>query len=597
MEMETNLLTTHKKRATVPYTMAIDLSNIPHKPGVYLHKSKDKKILYIGKAKDLKKRVSQYFLKDHLDSPKTAELVKQISDTEIIITHNEVEALLLESRLIKQYKPKYNIDLKNNERYAYLKFTDETYPRLITIRRKVDKGEYFGPYVSGYQRVLIQKTVNDIFALKTCKNTTERCFNSYIGLCSCPQFFHTPIDEYVQRLKKAKLVLKGQTKEVIEKLTSEMQEFAKKQNYEFAKKRRDQITAIEKLSETQKIELHKEFDQDVIGCFITADVQTGAPNRAIYFIFEIERGTIHKRYQYDIDLNQTIDADEHNANIEKQNKSNNTSTIENSAHTYSIEKINQEVLMQHYQLKQPPKQILVSQNFFVDNQQLELTSQALSQGLPYNVDIKIPQIGDMKKLVDLATDNAALGFGENPTLVELAKILKLPTIPKNIECYDISNLRDEYIVGAKIHFTDGEPNKNEYRKYRIKWQTTQNDFAAMYEVLKRRLSHIKLGEEPAPDLIVIDGGRGQLNAALDARREFGLSIPMIGLAKQEEEIYFPGLSKPLNTKNNADKNSAIRLLQRIRDETHRFVITYHRKLRDGQYDTSSKNWKIVTFAL
>jgi excinuclease ABC subunit C len=536
--------------------MVIDVSKIPHKPGVYIHKSVDRKILYIGKAKDLRKRVSQYFSKDHTESPKTQELVKQIQDTEIIVTDTEVEALLLESRLIKQYKPKYNIDLKHNERYAYLKFTDETYPRLITIRRKTDKGEYFGPFVSGYQRVLIQKTLNDIFALKTCKNTTERCFNSHIGLCSCPQYFGISQIEYAQKIKRVKQVLKGETKKVIAELTQEMQEFAKRAQFEFAKQRRDQIHAIEQLSQTQKIELHKEFDQDVIGIFVLYNGETKIATKVSYFIFEISKGTIHKRHQYDISLEKSID---------------------------SLAKINQEVLLQHYQQNQVPKQILINEGF-LDADSFEMTELALCQGLPYTVELKIPRIGDMKKILELANENAGLAYGENPTLLELAKILQLPTIPLHIECYDISNLRDEYIVGAKIQFTNGEPHKDEYRKYRIKWQSGQNDFAAMYEVLKRRLSHIKLGEEKAPDLIVIDGGRGQLNAALDARREFGLSIPMIGLAKQEEEIYFPGRSKPLNTQNNKDKSPAIRLLQRIRDETHRFVISYHRKLRDGQFD-------------
>jgi len=527
----------------------INLTTVPTKPGCYLYKNKQKKIIYIGKAKNLKKRVTSYFKLDHADSLKTQELVKHIDSVDFIITTSEVEALLLESRLIKQYKPKYNVDLKHNERYAYLKLTEEEYPRLITARKKTTRGEYFGPFSSGYNRILTLKTLNEVFALKTCKNSKERCFNSYIGLCSCPQFFDISKADYKKRLDQTRKVLKGKTSEVTKSLHDEMKQFAKSQKFELAKKRRDQIDAIESLQERQKVELHKEFDQDVIGYSYSAE-------KAVYFIFEIERGTIHKRHQYEINLDEKIE----------------------------LSKVNQEVIMQHYGEKQPPKQIVLNEHFF-DEHTSELVGDALSQSTPYGVELRIPKKGDIKKLLDLANENADLAFAkEQPVLLELKKVLQLPTVPLNMECYDISNLRDEYIVGAKIQFTNGVPNKSLYRKYRIKWQTKQNDFAAMYEVIKRRLYRVKIGEEKAPDLIIIDGGRGQLNAALDARKEYGLSVPIISLAKREEEIYFPGIKKPLNTKNNKAKSAAIRLLIQMRDEVHRFVINYHRKLRDNQFD-------------
>ena len=526
----------------------IDLSTIPSKPGCYLYQDSRKNIIYVGKAKNLKKRVSQYFQKQHEDS-KTQTLVKNIVKIDFIITDSEIEALLLESRLIKQYKPKFNIDLKENERYAYIKLTDEQYPRLVSARRKTGKGDYFGPFISGYNRVLTIKAVNQVFELKTCKGSSKQpCFNSYIGLCSCPQALGISQTEYSKRLTQVKKVLKGNTHQVIEQLQVEMNQFANSQQFEYAKIRRDQVQALESLQERQKVETNKEFDQDIIGHSFDG-------KKIGYFVFNIEQGTLKKRDQYTIDLPENMD----------------------------LQEAHQQFIMQYYGKKVVPKRVIISQNFIAEK---DLVQEALSKSSQYKVELFEPKIGDTKQLLDLASANADyLLAKEHPILIELKDKLKLPSLPVDIECYDISNLRDEYIVGAKVHFTNAQPNKNLYRKYRVRWTKTQNDFASMYEVLKRRLNHAIAGDEPLPNLIVIDGGRGQLNAALQAAKELHIKVPMIGLAKQEEEIYFPGLSKPLNTHNNKNREESIRLLMRIRDETHRFVINYHRKLRDTITDS------------
>jgi len=541
----------------------IDLENLPNKPGCYLYFNSDKQIIYVGKAKNLKKRVSNYFLKDASDHDvKTAALVSHIAKIDYIITDTEVEALLLESRLIKQYKPKYNIDLKENERYAYIKITNEEVPRLITARSKEGKGQFFGPFVDGYSRALTVKVLNETFQLRTCKTLPNKvCLNYHLGLCSgpCqPELTKVSNSQYLEQVDRAKKFLRGGNGVVTLKdsLAAEMKKFAGSQQFELAKLRRDQLRALDILSDRQKVDTLKEFDQDVFGYSTDGNVVS-------YFIFNIVRGTINKKDEF------TVTIPQHG----------------------SLQRTNEEFLMQYYTDRVPPKEIIISSDF-VSDEEFPIISLALcAKEVGYTVVLLVPQQGDKKKLLELATTNADYALaGESPVLIKLKDRLKLPTIPYDIECYDISNLGNDYIVAAKVHFTNAVANKEQYRRFRIKWNNgQQNDFAAMYEVIKRRFYRIKMSEgtanpEKMPDLVVIDGGKGQLHAALDALRELEMRVPIISLAKREEEIYFPGLSKPLKTniKSNgsATRDEDIRLLQRIRDETHRFVISYHRHLRD-----------------
>jgi excinuclease ABC subunit C len=511
-----------------------------------LYKNSSQKIIYIGKAKQLKKRVSSYFSKSH-DDLKTQELVKQIVSVDVIITDSEAEALLLESKLIKQYKPKYNIELRDTDRYAYLKLTEDEFPRLVTARRKTSGGEYFGPFVSGYNRVLTLKTLNQVFGLKTCKGAvTKPCFNYHIGLCSCPTAVGMSHAEYNTRVANVRRCLKGNVSDVVAQLQTQMKQYALKQKFELAKQTRDQIAALDSLQDRQKVDLDKSYDQDVIG--FASD-----GSRVVYFVFNIVKGTMHKREQFEISIPEY----------------------------QTIFDVHESFVAQYYDDRVAPKSILLSDGFLSDSQQ-KLLSQALSKNTPYTVSFSIPKRGDNVSLVQLAITNAEYQLaGEMPELLQLKEFLKLPTVPFNMECYDISNLRDSHIVGAKVHFTYGKPNKDLYRKYKIRWTDTQNDFASLYEVLKRRFRHAVSGDEPLPDLIVIDGGKGQLGAAIQAMKESNVFVPMISLAKREEEIYFPGKSRPINTKKNKARHQGVRLLQAIRDETHRFVISYHRKLRDS----------------
>ncbi|HLP79133.1 MAG TPA: excinuclease ABC subunit UvrC [Acidobacteriota bacterium] len=530
------------------------IQQLPTKPGCYHYFDSESKLIYIGKAKNLRKRVSSYFQKDHLDV-KTQQLVKNVAKIDIIITDSEIEALLLEAKLIKQYKPKYNVDLKHNERYAYLKVTNEPFSRLVTARKKEEDGKHYGPFVEGKSRALTLKVLNETFQLRTCNTMPKTvCLNYHIGLCSGPCEGKISADEYHQRVVRAQKFLKGDVTELESQLTSEMKKFAQEQNFELAKQRRDQLMAIKSLEERQKVDTLKEYDQDVIA--VSSDA-----NQQVYFIFTIIRGTVNRKEEFTVPL------------------------------STEPQKANEEFIMQYYDRKQAPKEIIVPDGF-VSEEDMELISQALSLQLPYKVTICTPKQGEKKKLLELATTNADYAVaGESPALLKLKEFLKLPTIPSEIECYDISNLGNDYIVGAKIHFTNGEPNKAMYRRFRIKWAGSQNDFASMYEVIKRRFLAVKLGNDQLPNLVVIDGGKGQLGAALDALRELELKVPIIALAKREEEIFFPGLSRPMKTNNNASRDAGIRLLQRIRDETHRFVISYHRHLRDTKSfkDIEEKN--------
>ncbi|MFT4312300.1 MAG: excinuclease ABC subunit UvrC [Candidatus Woesearchaeota archaeon] len=524
----------------------IQTQSIPKKPGCYLYSDSKKKVIYIGKAKNLQKRVSSYFTKKQLDI-KTQELVKQIHTVDYILTDSETEAILLESQLIKQYKPKYNVELKYNQRYAYIKITDETFPRILTARKKTNTGTYFGPFASGYSRVLLIKTLNEIFQLRTCKTLPQKvCLQYHIGLCSGPCQEKISREDYLEKVKQAKSFLQGKSQAVLDNLTEQMRDFAKQQQFELAKIRRDQIQALEDLETRQKVDVSKQMDEDVIGLSYT---QT----QASYFIFTIKKGTIIDRDQFVVDI------------------------------CHDIESTNREFIMQYYQTKPIPGKIILSKDFF-DGEQKDLIESALEKKSQNAVQLFEPQRGDMVKLCELAKKNAQIALlQDKPALLALQELLHLPNVPITIECFDISNLRDQYIVGAHVQFENGVPNTEQYRKYKIRTTQTQNDFQSMYEVVSRRLTRVSVHGEKAPDLIVIDGGRGQLDAALRAQKEQGTKIPMIGLAKREEEILFPGLKKGLNTKKNKAKNAGVQLLLKIRDYTHRFVISYHRKLRDAQY--------------
>jgi excinuclease ABC subunit C len=534
--------------------------NFPHKPGCYLYKDKHGQVIYVGKAKDLQKRIAQYFVKKELD-PKTRLLVKNIADVEFITTDNEEEALLLEQSLIHQYQPKYNIDLRGDIRYAYIKVTDEKFPRLITAR-KIDKhGRFYGPYTEGSARRMILKTLGDIFKIRTCNQMPKKvCLQYHIGRCTGPcQGFITESD-YLFNIKNAERLLKGETRGILADLSQRMKQSSAKQQYELAKNYRDQIAAIKLIEEKQKIDVPKNFDQDLINWLVVG-------NKIYFQLFNIDKGVITSRHKFTF--------------------ANYTGVVEDFIKQYySINFIPREIIL-------PEK--LSEQNLITKYLQETKAKKFTISYLP-RVDLTVPVKGEKLKLLELVKNNLEINLGLEPGVFDLQGKLELEKLPKVIEFFDVSTLQGKYNAGAMIQMNNGRFNKNEYRKFKIKWPSfakategkkdvlvytetsagKQDDVAAIKEIVLRRYSHLIKEKAKMPDLIVIDGGRGQLNAALKALQELKLEINICSLAKREEEIYLPNKIQPLKL----DKKLAgLKLLIKGRDEVHRFVIKYHRQLR------------------
>lgn len=536
------------------YKMSIDFTHyhIPEKSGCYIFRDKNNGVIYVGKAKNLKKRVASYFRKDIIDS-KTQRLVDGIDSLDFIITPDEVAALLLESKLIKQHKPKYNIILKDDKSFAYIKITDEEFPRVVVVREKnIVSGEknLFGPYISGDARRETVRLLNKIFLLRVCKKLPKRaCILYHLHQCSAPCIKKISKEEYLENVKKAKMVLCGETGELIRILGEEMKNFSKKEQYELAKARRNQIMALKYISKKSGITLRKTYDQDVINYIIDKD--------SIFIqLFNIHKGVISNRKDYEFS----------NPSFAKASEGRQESVIGNQGF---LEKF----IQQYYFANDIPQEIIIPQNF--DEQ--DLIRKYLAVLAKRKVKITVPKAGDKKQLLRVLKENiiSKHELGEK-NLVELRDVLSLPKYPLVIECFDISNFGKENIAGSMVQFRQGKPDKNNYRRFKIKTVQGQSDFDSIKEVVYRRYYRLKMEKSPLPDLVVIDGGKPQLTAALASLKELGLIIPIIALAKQEEEIYTADAMFPIKLARN---NSALLMLQRVRNEAHRFAIKYHRLLR------------------
>jgi len=551
--------------------MKLNYKNLPHKPGCYLYKDKSGQVIYVGKAKDLQKRISQYFVKKELD-PKTQLLVENIADVEFITTDNEVEALLLEQSLIHQYQPKYNIDLRGDIRYAYIKVTDEKFPRLITARKITKDGRYYGPYTEGSARRMILKTLGDIFKIRTCNQMPKKvCLQYHIGRCTGPcQGFISEAD-YLFNIKNAERLLKGETRQILADLVKHMKDASAKQQYELAKNYRDQISAVKLIEEKQKIDVPKNFDQDVLNWLVVG-------NRVYFQLFNIDKGVITSRHKF----------------------------------TFSYyEGVVEDFIKQYYSINFIPREIIVPQKLEEQNLIVKYLQETKARKFTVSymprVDLTVPIKGEKLKLLELVKNNLEINLGLEPGVVDLQTHLGLGKLPRVIEFFDVSTLQGKYNAGAMIQMNNGRFNKNEYRKFKIRWPAfakasagkkdalayseslagKQDDVAAIKEIVLRRYSHLVKEKSKLPDLIVIDGGRGQLNSALKALHELKLTldqpshkasvgIGICSLAKREEEIYLPNKAQPLKL----DKKLAgLKLLIKGRDEVHRFVIKYHRNLR------------------
>ena len=528
------------------------LKLLPTNPGVYLMKNEQAKIIYVGKAINLKNRVKSYFQSSKNHSPKVKSMVEKISDFEYIITANEIEALILECNLIKKYRPKYNISLRDDKTYPYIKVTlNEDYP-TVSITRKIlkDGAKYFGPYTSAGAVHEVLNLLKKLFQIRSCRqmNTKRPCLEFHIKRCLAPCTGRVAKSEYREMIKNLCLFLEGRNEVVLKELTNRMQIAAENFQFELAAKLRDQVLAIEKISAKQNIIIGSS-DQDIIGLARKAD-------EACIQIFFIRSGKMIGRDHFL--LNGTEDETD--------------SALLNA-------------FLEQYYNKATfiPKEILLPAE--IENE--EILSAWLSQKKNGKVSFGLPQRGVKKEMVLMANDNAVVVLEEQMiknsagleqtvgAMKDLGRYLRMEKELKRIECFDISHIQGSETVASMVVFSNGAPDKQEYRRYKLKSvEGKPDDFKSMQEVVGRRY---RQSDGIMPDLIIIDGGKGQLNSALEIIRALGhYQIPVVGLAKQFEYVFLEGQSEPVILPPNS---KALYLIQRIRDEAHRFAITYHRKLR------------------
>jgi excinuclease ABC subunit C len=510
----------------------IDLSTLPHSPGCYRFHDEAGTIIYVGKAKDLKKRVTSYFKKKDHD-PKTRNLVAAITSVDVMVTNTETEALLLENNLIKRHQPKYNIDLKDAKRFAYIELTREPFPR-IGIARRVSKNDatHFGPFVSASGRDDVIRVIKRIFRLRSCRKLTKRaCLRHHLQTCSAPCIGAVSQEEYGQAVEKATALLKGKSSELLANLKTEMAEQSGRQEYEKALVLRNQIAAIERLTERQHVERPRETDQDVIA-------YTVSDNMVYLLVFSVEKGLLVNKQDYSFECR---------------------------------EDFFEEFLVLFYADHIPPQELILPHE--VDEALLGYLHELKGK----QVQITVPKIGEKKKLLELVEKNIDQAFLKNDLKVkDLQANLDLPDPPVIIECFDISHLSGTSMVGSMVRFNNGVPDKKNYRRFKIKTVEGIDDFASIAEIVRRRYQRLMSEEAELPDLILIDGGKGQLSASLGALQDLGCAIPAIAIAKREEEVYVPGEILPRRLD---EKGMALRYIQEIRDEAHRFAIAYNRLLR------------------
>lgn len=554
-----------KKNRNDNVDFATKLKNLPDSPGVYLFKNAEGSVIYIGKAKTLKNRVKSYFTKI-IDHPKTQKLVETIADVETLATDSELEALILESNLIKEHQPRYNVNLKDDKRYPYIKITRETFPRVLVVRQIKDDGaRYFGPYtnVGAMRRTL--KLIRKIFPVRSCnlalpsKRKYRVCLDYFIGRCPgvCEPEKSSP-EEYSEIIEGVILFLSGRSDEIIERLSARMMKLSDGMEFEKAAVVRDQIDAIKAVVERQRVVSDDLIDRDII-------VMARALTDICVVILQIRRGVLIGRQHFYI----TSPEDIPNG------------------------KIISSFLLRYYKTQSfLPAEIFISENITDP----VLIRQWFQTKKDHSLKIHHPKIGEKHKLIELALKNAGLLLGEllaqksttrkKPpgVLLSLQRDLYLKNIPRTIAGCDISNLGGADAVGSVIFFNDAKPMKKGYRRFKIKTIEGQDDFSMMAEVVTRYFNHLAENNEDYPDLLLIDGGKGQLNSALLALRELGLaSQQCASLAKRFEEVYLPGRSQPISIPRTS---SALKLLQQIRDEAHRFAVSYHRKLRSKNIELS-----------
>ncbi|MDX2170711.1 MAG: excinuclease ABC subunit UvrC [Deltaproteobacteria bacterium] len=535
------------------------------RPGVYLLKDRHGKVIYVGKARSLRTRVRTYF-RGGDERMQVVFLMQRVADFESLVTASEKEALILENNLIKQYKPRYNIRLKDDKSYVSVKVTvQDAWPRVIVTRKIAKDGSrYFGPFHSAVSVRETIDTLRKVIPLRTCSDTVFRnrsrpCLEYQIKRCLAPCCLPVDRDAYEAHLREAMLLLGGKRVELIDHLRRAMGEAAAAERFEQAATLRDRLRAIEKTQERQQAVAHGGNDQDIFGFYR----EGGFIEAQVLFV---RQGKLTSTQAYQLEDIELPD-----------------------------EELVRELVTQFYQGERyVPDEVVLP----IEIEDQAVRAEYLSERKGRRVEIHRPQRGDRVRLLEMARANAEQGFRERrdgdrqyeKISDELRRKLHLRNAPKRIECVDISTFQGGMAVGSLVSFDDGQPDKNNYRRYRIKSVVGQDDFAMMFEVLRRRFERAKRDNE-FPDLLVVDGGKGQLNVALAVLQELGIDqVDAVGLAKErvvraaresaiersDERVFLPGRVNPVVLRRNAN---ALFLLQRLRDEAHRFAITYHRALR------------------
>ncbi len=554
----------------MPKTLSIEesLKLLPEAPGVYIMYNKEHEVIYIGKAKSLNKRVRSYFAKSH-DSPKLRVMVPQINRFEFIITDSEVEALILESQLIKKHKPRYNVLLKDDKRFPWFLITEEEYPRIMIVRKadkKSHKGKYFGPYTNSRAMYSTLEMIKKIFPLRQCKTPRFKdrpCMYYQIGKCPAPCRKYISSTDYKKIVKHVELFLSGKQTRLLEELKTRMEEHARKQEFEKAARYRDSYFDVMKAVTRQKvISENTTVNQDIIA-FQNDDLLMAV------VLLKVREGRLIAREDFDIKLDR----------------------IHTPYEAFLA------FLREYYRMvddSEIPKELLAANE--IEENDEKIISDWLSAKKNSKVTIINPKLQKKFELVEMASKNAQSAF-ENFKVIELSNLqndwndvgsyiqekLQLENFPNRIECFDVSHIQGTNTVAGMVVFINGKPYKSEYRKYKLKTlqEGRTDDYAGIKEVIKRRyqtLLRTPDDEKKIPDLVIVDGGKGQLSAALEIFDELGLNdLPVVSLAKKFEEVYLPGISAPVVF---PAESRALFLFQQVRDEAHRFAISYHRKLRE-----------------
>ncbi len=545
------------------------LISLPKKPGIYQFKDEKGTVIYVGKAINLRSRVMSYF-REKVDSPKTAALVKRISDLEVIVTENEIEALVLENNLIKQFSPRYNVLLKDGKSYPYIRVTNEPYPQVFATRDIVrDGSKYFGPYTDVKSMRQSLRMINKIFKIRSCKyhiddeviraGKIKVCLDYHIKKCDGPCEGLISEKDYGEMVNHVVQVLRGKTDELISKLESEMNSAAENLDFEKAAEIRDKIEKLKVYTSKQKVVSVDNEDRDIISV-------AGEDKDAACTILNIRSGKLVGKKQLKLSVNL------------KQNES---EIIAEALRFYYSEYVDipHEILLE----KKPENE--------------EMLIKWLNSKSERKVKFVIPKReGEKKSLLRMCRQNAILMLkdiqlqrmkkeGDIPHVITaLKRDLHLKKPPVKIECFDISNIQGTDTVASMVVFVNGKPKKSLYRKFIIKSVSGPDDFASMEEVIERRYSRLVKENQPFPDLIMVDGGKGQLSSAVKILKNLGVkNQEIIGLAKRLEEVYLPGISDPQSI---PKTSSSLKLLQHVRDEAHRFAITFHRQRRSKRTLTS-----------